>query len=106
MDQIRGIFGRAPRVFGAGAVRVAAMPQVPVIVTHLAANRENQHRRIQELSVLLPWAARHGPGLRRRRGLVGRRGRVVRLSLRRPIRMAMAFANLTAQTQILVFCAM
>lgn len=45
------------------AARVAAMPQVPVIVTHLAANRENQHHRIQELSVLLPWAERHGPGL-------------------------------------------
>jgi endonuclease/exonuclease/phosphatase family metal-dependent hydrolase len=45
------------------AVRVAAMPHVPVIVTHLAANRENQAHRIQELSVLLPWAERHGPGL-------------------------------------------
>jgi len=45
------------------AVRVAAMPHVPVVVTHLAANRENRHHRIQELSVLLPWAARHGPGL-------------------------------------------
>jgi endonuclease/exonuclease/phosphatase family metal-dependent hydrolase len=45
------------------AVRVAAMPQVPVVVTHLAANRENRHHRIQELSVLLPWAERHGPGL-------------------------------------------
>jgi endonuclease/exonuclease/phosphatase family metal-dependent hydrolase len=45
------------------AVRVAAMPQLPVVVTHLAANRENQHHRIQELSVLLPWAERHGPGL-------------------------------------------
>ena len=45
------------------AVRVAAMPHVPVIVTHLAANRENRPHRIQELSVLLPWAARHGPGL-------------------------------------------
>lgn len=45
------------------AVRVAAMPQIPVVVTHLAANRENQHHRVQELSVLLPWAERHGPGL-------------------------------------------
>jgi endonuclease/exonuclease/phosphatase family metal-dependent hydrolase len=45
------------------AVRVAAMPQVPVVVTHLAANRENQHHRVQELSVLLPWVERHGPGL-------------------------------------------
>jgi endonuclease/exonuclease/phosphatase family metal-dependent hydrolase len=45
------------------AVRVAAMPQVPVIVTHLAANRENQRDRIHEIGVLLPWAARQGPGL-------------------------------------------
>jgi endonuclease/exonuclease/phosphatase family metal-dependent hydrolase len=45
------------------AVRVAAMPDVPVIVTHLAANRENQRDRIRELAVLLPWAAQHGPGL-------------------------------------------
>lgn len=45
------------------AVRVAAMPHVPVIMTHLAANRENQQGRIREIAVLLPWAARHGPGL-------------------------------------------
>jgi endonuclease/exonuclease/phosphatase family metal-dependent hydrolase len=45
------------------AVRVAAMPDVPVIVTHLAANRENQRDRIRELAVLLPWAAQQGPGL-------------------------------------------
>jgi endonuclease/exonuclease/phosphatase family metal-dependent hydrolase len=45
------------------AVRVAAMPHVPVIVTHLAANRQNQRDRIHELAVLLPWAARHGPGI-------------------------------------------
>jgi endonuclease/exonuclease/phosphatase family metal-dependent hydrolase len=45
------------------AVRVAAMPNVPVIVTHLAANRQNQRDRIRELAVLLPWAAQNGPGL-------------------------------------------
>ena len=45
------------------AVRVAAMPDVPVIVTHLAANRQNQPDRIRELGVLLPWAAQQGPGL-------------------------------------------
>jgi len=45
------------------AVRVAAMPDVPVIVTHLAANRRNQRDRIRELAVLLPWSAQHGPGL-------------------------------------------
>jgi len=45
------------------AVRVAAMPDVPVIVTHLAANRQNQQDRIRELAVLLPWAAQQGPGV-------------------------------------------
>jgi endonuclease/exonuclease/phosphatase family metal-dependent hydrolase len=45
------------------AVRTAAMPNVPVIVTHLAANRDNQRGRIRELGVLLPWTARQGPGI-------------------------------------------
>jgi endonuclease/exonuclease/phosphatase family metal-dependent hydrolase len=45
------------------AVRVAAMPETPVIVTHLAANRQNQPDRIRELAVLLPWAAQQGRGL-------------------------------------------
>jgi endonuclease/exonuclease/phosphatase family metal-dependent hydrolase len=45
------------------AVRVGAMPEVPVVVTHLAANRQNQPDRIRELGVLLPWAVKQGPGL-------------------------------------------
>ena len=45
------------------AVRVAALPHVSVIVTHLAANRENRRDRIREIAALLPWAARHGPGI-------------------------------------------
>ena len=45
------------------AVRIASMPDVPVIVTHLAANRQNQAGRVREISALLPWAARQGPGL-------------------------------------------
>jgi endonuclease/exonuclease/phosphatase family metal-dependent hydrolase len=45
------------------AVRLVSMPHVPVIVTHLAANRENQPDRVRELGVLLPWAERLGPGL-------------------------------------------
>jgi len=44
------------------AVRVASMPDVPVIVTHLSANQENQPEREREIATLLPWAARHGPG--------------------------------------------
>lgn len=45
------------------AVRVASMPDVPVIVTHLAASRQNQAGRARELGTLLPWAMRQGPGL-------------------------------------------
>jgi endonuclease/exonuclease/phosphatase family metal-dependent hydrolase len=45
------------------AVHTAAMPDVPIIVTHLAANRDNQRDRIQELGVLLPWTAQQGPGI-------------------------------------------
>ena len=45
------------------AVRLASMPHVPVIVTHLAANRQNQAERVRELAVLLPWATPLGPGI-------------------------------------------
>jgi endonuclease/exonuclease/phosphatase family metal-dependent hydrolase len=44
-------------------VRVSSMPDLPVIVTHLAANRGNQEGRVRELAALLPWAMRQGPGL-------------------------------------------
>jgi endonuclease/exonuclease/phosphatase family metal-dependent hydrolase len=43
--------------------RVASMPDVPVIVTHLAAYRRNQAQRISQIEALLPWAAEHGPGI-------------------------------------------
>ena len=45
------------------AVRVASLPHVPVIVTHLAATRQNQPARVREIAALLPWAAPQGPGL-------------------------------------------
>lgn len=45
------------------AVRVASMPDVPIIVTHLSANLQNQPDRVREIAKLLPWAARQGPGL-------------------------------------------
>ena len=45
------------------AIRIASMPDVPVIVTHLAATRRNQAGRAREIAALLPWAARQGPGL-------------------------------------------
>jgi len=44
-------------------VRVASMPDVPVIVTHLSANQENQPNREREIATLLPWAVRQGPGI-------------------------------------------
>ena len=43
--------------------RVASMPDVPVIITHLAAYRRNQSHRIRQIEALLPWAAQHGPGI-------------------------------------------
>ena len=45
------------------AVRVASMPDVSVIVTHLSANQENQPNRAREIATLLPWAARQGSGV-------------------------------------------
>ena len=42
--------------------RVASMPDVPVIVTHLTAYRRNQAHRIKQIESLLPWAAQQGPG--------------------------------------------
>ncbi len=44
-------------------VRVASMPDVPVIVTHLAASRRNQAHRVSQIAALLSWAAQHGPGI-------------------------------------------
>jgi len=45
------------------AVRLARMPQVPIVVTHLAANRQNQADRVREIGILLPWAKRLGAGI-------------------------------------------
>lgn len=45
------------------AVRLARIPQVPIVVTHLAANRQNQADRVREIGILLPWAKRLGPGI-------------------------------------------
>jgi endonuclease/exonuclease/phosphatase family metal-dependent hydrolase len=43
--------------------RIASMPDMPVIVTHLTAYRRNQAHRIKQLETLLPWAAGQGPGI-------------------------------------------
>jgi endonuclease/exonuclease/phosphatase family metal-dependent hydrolase len=40
------------------AARLASMPAVPVIVTHLSANAQNQPYREREIATLLPWATR------------------------------------------------
>jgi len=42
---------------------IASMPEVPIVVTHLAASNSSQLSRVQEIAVLLPWAERHGPGM-------------------------------------------
>jgi endonuclease/exonuclease/phosphatase family metal-dependent hydrolase len=44
-------------------VRVASMPDVPVVVTHLSANQENQPMREREIATLVPWAMHQGPGI-------------------------------------------
>jgi endonuclease/exonuclease/phosphatase family metal-dependent hydrolase len=38
--------------------RLASMPGVPVVLTHLSANRQQQPDRVRELATLLPWAER------------------------------------------------
>jgi len=54
---------RLPESRVAVAVRVASAPDVPVIVTHLAPNREHQALRARQFAALLPWASRHGRGI-------------------------------------------
>jgi endonuclease/exonuclease/phosphatase family metal-dependent hydrolase len=43
--------------------RVASMPDVPVVVTHLAASRRNQGQRVNQLGALLPWTEKQGPAI-------------------------------------------
>jgi endonuclease/exonuclease/phosphatase family metal-dependent hydrolase len=45
------------------SVRLASFPRLPLVVTHLAANRVNQPDRVREIGLLLPWTARRGPGI-------------------------------------------
>jgi endonuclease/exonuclease/phosphatase family metal-dependent hydrolase len=54
---------RLPESRVALMARVATMPDVPVIVTHLAASRRNQTHREQQIAALMPWVAQHGPGI-------------------------------------------
>ena len=54
---------RLPESRVAVEVRVASLPGLPVIVTHLAPNRDQQALRAQQFAALLPWAAPRGPGM-------------------------------------------
>jgi endonuclease/exonuclease/phosphatase family metal-dependent hydrolase len=45
------------------AARVASMPGVSVVVTHLSPSRDNQAGRAREIAALLPWAQKLGVGL-------------------------------------------
>ncbi|MBI3047284.1 MAG: endonuclease/exonuclease/phosphatase family protein [Acidobacteria bacterium] len=54
---------RLPESRVAVEVRLASLPDVPVLVTHLAPNRENQALRVRQFAALLPWAAGRGPGI-------------------------------------------
>lgn len=45
------------------AVRLASMPDMPFVVTHLSPNQENQPSRAREIATLLRWAEHQGPGL-------------------------------------------
>lgn len=54
---------RLPENRVAVEVRVASLPQVPVIITHLAPNREHQALRGRQFAALLPWARQRGPAI-------------------------------------------
>lgn len=45
------------------SARLASMPDVPIVLTHLSANQENQPNRVREIAALLPWAERRGAGI-------------------------------------------
>lgn len=54
---------RLPESRVAVEVRVASLPGLPVIVTHLAPNRDQQALRARQFALLLPWAGPRGPGM-------------------------------------------
>jgi len=54
---------RLPESRVAVEVRVASLPDVPVIVTHLAPNRDQQALRARQFASLLPWASQRGGGI-------------------------------------------
>ena len=45
------------------AVRVASLPHVPIVVTHLSERRRGRPGRVREIAALLRWAVPQGPGL-------------------------------------------
>jgi endonuclease/exonuclease/phosphatase family metal-dependent hydrolase len=54
---------RLPESRVAAGVRVASLPDVPVVVTHLAPNREHQALRVRQFASLLPWTSQRGGGI-------------------------------------------
>lgn len=60
------VASRSIRLSGARtglAVRVASLPGVSVVVTHLTASRQQQAARVDQLTTLLPWVERLGPSI-------------------------------------------
>ena len=57
-DQIR-----LPESRTAVMVRLASMPEMPIIATHLAASRRNLAHRVEQIEMMGPWARSFGPGL-------------------------------------------
>ena len=60
---VASTFVRLPEGRVAVDVRLASMPGVPIVVTHLAPNRVNQALRERQLGALLQWAEGRGPGV-------------------------------------------
>jgi endonuclease/exonuclease/phosphatase family metal-dependent hydrolase len=57
-DQIR-----LPESRTAVMVRLASVPDIPIVATHLAASRRNLAHRVQQIEVMVPWLRSFGPGL-------------------------------------------
>ena len=54
---------RLPESRVAVEVRLASLPSLPVVVTHLAPNRTDRELRVRQFATLLPWTAARGRGI-------------------------------------------
>jgi endonuclease/exonuclease/phosphatase family metal-dependent hydrolase len=54
---------RLPESRIAVEVRATSLPDVPIIATHLAPNREHRALRARQSATLLPWASQRGGGI-------------------------------------------